>query len=648
MSNGKNPLVLMMALTMPGAAHALGLGDIHVDSALNERLSAEIDIIGASAADLADMRASIANREIFLRYGADRPAFLESATFKVAHDSRGRPILAVRSSEAFMEPVVNFLVDLRWNKGDVVRQYTLLLDPPGFGSANRAVEVASAPVRSAPALPASPPAAVADARTPTATTARQIDPPNTRPARNTTELKVGARATLRGIAWRVGARTESGLKKTMLAIFRANPDAFEHNINRLHLGAVLTIPSYEQVAAISDSEAKREIHSQMVAWHSPPRPIAAKVPLIPPLEHPGAVHSASVVADAALDSRIHSLETELTVMKSALAGEQTRIDELQHQSAQAAEAQTREPQAALAQPVPSVSAADAASDAEQQPQEPATDSEPALVAEPASIATSAPAAVKTAQSAIIPTAAGLGLLAAALATLYRRLRRRGSSLAKRDKAVEDLPIEPTQTSPEATESGREMRNEDAISASDASRSEAGVDDATQPLLPLVTPTALPGYVEDATARISRLDSQDFTVKLRMDPAIDEAKVAVTRLDYNLVDLDLTAQHVQMPSVLNEHAVVKERRTNLADVLKLAIEREPDRHDLRMKLLELYYAAAATNRQGFLEAVQKFARERHHLQNGEWDKIAFMGRQIAAESPLFAEVAAEDDELADCA
>jgi len=130
-----------------------------------------------------------------------------------------------------------------------------------------------------------------------------------------------------------------------------------------------------------------------------------------------------------------------------------------------------------------------------------------------------------------------------------------------------------------------------------------------------------------------------TVNLRIDP---------TRLDYNLLDLDLTAQHVQMPSVLNESAVVKERRTNLADVLKLAIEREPDRHDLRMKLLELYYAAAASNRQAFLDVVQKFARDRDYLHTEQWDKIAFMGRQIASENPLFAEESSADDDLADCA
>jgi pilus assembly protein FimV len=117
----------------------------------------------------------------------------------------------------------------------------------------------------------------------------------------------------------------------------------------------------------------------------------------------------------------------------------------------------------------------------------------------------------------------------------------------------------------------------------------------------------------------------------------------TRLDYNLVDLDMTVQHVQMPSALNENPVMKERRTNLADVLKLALEREPERHDLRMKLLELYFAAASTNRNGFLDVVQKLAQDRDYRQSPDWDRIAFMGRQILSDSPLFLdELAGEDD------
>ena len=74
MSRGQNPLVLMMALSLPGAAHALGLGEIHVNSGLNEPLAADIEIVGATAEELTSLTASIANRDAFLRFGVERPA----------------------------------------------------------------------------------------------------------------------------------------------------------------------------------------------------------------------------------------------------------------------------------------------------------------------------------------------------------------------------------------------------------------------------------------------------------------------------------------------------------------------------------------------------------------------------------------------
>src|SRR5712671_3425352 len=179
MSNGKNPLMLVMALSMPGAGHALGLGDIHVDSGLNERLAAEIDIVGATPLDLIDLRAAIANRDTFLRYGADHPSFLSSTTFKVTRDSQGRPVLAVRSSESFTEPMVNFLVDLSWHNGQLIRQYTLLLDPAGYGAPKAPVVAAPAAVATAAPTIAPAPAATVE---PTAGAA---------PARKTTHIKVG-------------------------------------------------------------------------------------------------------------------------------------------------------------------------------------------------------------------------------------------------------------------------------------------------------------------------------------------------------------------------------------------------------------------------------------------------------------------------
>ena len=158
-------------------------------------------------------------------------------------------------------------------------------------------------------------------------------------------------------------------------------------------------------------------------------------------------------------------------------------------------------------------------------------------------------------------------------------------------------------------------------------------------------TAEASAAESAAAESATAD-ESATIMI----SAEELNVDTTKLDYNLVDLDLTAQHVHMPSVLNERAIVKERRTNLVDVLKKAVEREPDRRDLRMKLLETYYAAAAANRQAFLEVVQKLARDRDRLGEGEWDKIALMGRQIAADTALFSgdSEAEDDNKLADCA
>jgi hypothetical protein len=135
-----------------------------------------------------------------------------------------------------------------------------------------------------------------------------------------------------------------------------------------------------------------------------------------------------------------------------------------------------------------------------------------------------------------------------------------------------------------------------------------------------------------------------------EPMASASSIAAagTALDYNLLDLDATAQHVQMPSQLNDNVVVSERRTNIVDVLKSAIDRDPHRRDLRMKLLETYYSAASINQRAFLEVVRKLAREREFLSTDDWKKVMMMGRDIAAEDILFADPAAKDDDLADCA
>jgi len=243
MSRGPYPIILMLAMSLPSAVRAIGLATSASTRPSMSLLSAQIDIVGATRDDLAALTAKVANREVFQRYGADRPSFLSSATFKVGLDAQGRPVLNIRSSDAFTDPLVSFLVDLRWGNGELVREYSLLLDPAGFGSSNRAPEPTYAALPQSES-PAAPVAVVQEDATATATDASKPAPRATPTIAAVPRAPTGAaRAhhritshdTLRAIARRSGAHTELAIQRTMIALFRANPHAFDANINRLHL-----------------------------------------------------------------------------------------------------------------------------------------------------------------------------------------------------------------------------------------------------------------------------------------------------------------------------------------------------------------------------------------------------------------------------
>lgn len=120
--------LLLLAASAPGLSFGLGLGAMHVDSRLNEPLSARIEILGATPAELKELRASVADVEIFQRHRLERPAFLATTKFTVAFDEQGRPVLSVQSTDAFTEPVVDLLIDLRWGHDQLLRDYTVLLE----------------------------------------------------------------------------------------------------------------------------------------------------------------------------------------------------------------------------------------------------------------------------------------------------------------------------------------------------------------------------------------------------------------------------------------------------------------------------------------------------------------------------------------
>jgi pilus assembly protein FimV len=165
--------LLSTSFLWPSSSWALGLGEIHLKSALNEPMNAEIDLIAATPDELAALRASLADREAFTRYGIDRPAFLSTLTFKVGKGKDGHDALLVRSTDAIPEPFVTFLVEVNWARGRLMREYTVLLDPPVYTpgeTASSAAPVSAPPLRqhrpAAPRPPAPRPRAVHRRRQP--------------------------------------------------------------------------------------------------------------------------------------------------------------------------------------------------------------------------------------------------------------------------------------------------------------------------------------------------------------------------------------------------------------------------------------------------------------------------------------------------
>jgi pilus assembly protein FimV len=693
MPHAKTALVLLVAFALPGAAEALGLGEIHVDSALNEPLAAEVEIVGATAEDLAGITASVANSEAFLRFGVDRPAFLSTAAFRIAMDSKGQPVLAIRSTDAFTEPLINMLIDLRWRSGELIRQYTLLLDPPRFPS-DTAVAAAvpadsAAGAYTAPAAPqqfreaAQPVPHIGPSQE---QTSAAVGGPV---ARET--VKVAAGATLRGIASRVSSRGDAGLESLMIAIFRANPNAFEGNINRLRLGAQLAIPSIPEVSKISAADASQEYRLQMETWRAsskfagPARPVERAVAAPGPVPSEAAIPTEPAAArresiskapdgaiqapgntvaasdDAPLDRRVQVLQDGLSQLQGALHREQDTLARIQARVA---------------------------------------------LADKARAVTVAPPPVKSGHAIGASIAAVLVLASGAFGVLYAWRRRRTldptvspayakppnagapqmAARAAASYAVAPAAPARTELSPGgqvetrshakdevrqsvagASAHGRMVLGTAALDGIDIESlnasylSEAGGGVLEHALSPATAETADPASATmktrapDANAETTPLEAvcitglPEFSTAEHSAPDKDimtsagELDADTAKLQYKLLDLDGTVLHVPMPSILHEKAGFKERRTSLVDVLKVAVGREPNRRDLRMKLLETYYAAAATSRQGFLEIAQSLAGERANMTDGEWGKIAGMGRQIAADNDLFASGTAGTDE-----
>ena len=153
--------VLSGVTLLPASAWALGLGRLNVQSALGESLRAEIDVTSLTAEEGASLQVRVATPETYRAAGVDYNAVLAATNITLQRRADGRPFLRIASDRAVQEPFVDVILDLSWSSGRLVREYTLLFDPPATRSA-----AVTSPAMTAPVVPPAPMPAPAPAPVP--------------------------------------------------------------------------------------------------------------------------------------------------------------------------------------------------------------------------------------------------------------------------------------------------------------------------------------------------------------------------------------------------------------------------------------------------------------------------------------------------
>lgn len=333
----RTALALALALAS-GAAGALGLGQIEVKSRAGQPLLAEIPVISSDSNELAQLRAGLASPETFQRIGLAPPqGIVTDLRFVLALDNAGKPVIRVTSTQPVNQPLLTFLIEVDWGQGRLTREYSALLDAPRtvsapmqppiqaptgaaantierpldaplpFGAQPQATDplavenqldrydpgsaIAAAPspapepiaLQPEPQPEAVQPEPAVQAERPNAGRIPQA-PREPRPVAAAPsvgadgEIAVERGQTLSAIA--AGVAGENTLNQTMIALLRANPEAFiGGNINRLRQGAVLRLPPGNQLDAIDPREASELVRVQVQQWRQARQPVPQPISL---------------------------------------------------------------------------------------------------------------------------------------------------------------------------------------------------------------------------------------------------------------------------------------------------------------------------------------------------------------------------------
>jgi pilus assembly protein FimV len=644
-------LVMGMALLglflVPGLSQALGLGDIEVRSALNQPLDAEIELVSVRSGEMEDLQVRLAPEALYRRLGIERSGLVTRLSFRPETLPDGRHVIRVTTRDPVREPFVNFLVEASWPAGRLVREYTLLLDPPVMFEARE--EPARAPVPDArPAEPRPDPA-------PRAEVPRRDVPGS---------YTVQSGDTLWNVARNLRPDADVSMEQMMLALLRANPEAFaDGNINNLLSGFVLRVPDRAEIDRLSRAEASREVARQNSLWQEYRARVAEETR--PPVPAPPAP-AEPAVADAQPDDPAEADDARLEILAAreaegpvvelqqelGLAREtaEARGQEAEELRSRVAELEallerrerllelTNEQMAELQARLDSVEGRDPAApempaEADVADEVPATvegEAEP-MAAEPvpeepvAEPRAAPPAPAEPARPASMiddlmahPNALMIvGLLALlVLLVVWLMVRRMGRSRAEESSLVLATPAG----------TGMDM-GAGALAGAAAGGAAAGMLAGDR------------GHVSDADALVIEEPSEaavadeapEFRVEGEAEAADTEAEsTAAVSEEHGEIINDDTIAEVDVYLAYGLYGQAE-------DLLKQAIEEHPERVDYRFKLAETHFATRNA------EAFEANAQQMHEVLAGRpsklWERVQSMGQDLNPHNPLFTGAAA---------
>lgn len=286
-------------LTLPVIGWAVGLGDIQVRSALNQPLDASIPIADLGSMPIQGVTAKLAPPDQFTSVGLIRDPNLSALQFNVQLDKQQQPIVSVTSVQPIAQPVLTFLLQLSWSGGQLMREYTVFLDPASYG---------------APVQPKAQPITPTKVQTP-------------QPSSNKTAATYGPTVPQDNL-WEIAqdhkADASVTVPQNMLAILNLNPRAFSsNNINGLKSGYILTLPTKQQALSVSPDEAQAQLNQQNIVWQN--RTGTTVLPTASTPDTSATDESAPVDTDNTADTSAPASAPDFSDLNSSSSAEQTEV-----------------------------------------------------------------------------------------------------------------------------------------------------------------------------------------------------------------------------------------------------------------------------------------------------------------------------------